>query len=365
MIKRLKGLMNWLEEENIDFAFIQTKANVFYLSNFYSEPHERLIGIFVFPKSEPIMVCPNMERPQAKAAGWDYEIISYSDSEDPWKFIKKRLTNEHTKSSVIAIEQEHISYNRAQALLNIYPNVELVSVENKLHSLRLIKDDQELSILKDAAKLADYGVEIGVNAISSGKTEMDILAQIEYELKRKGIREMSFSTMVLTGAKTADPHGNPGLAEIKKGDFVLFDLGVVLDGYCSDITRTVAYSEVNEGQSLIYETVLKAQKAALEKCKVGTRIGDIDKAARNFITEAGYGEYFPHRIGHGLGIDVHEFPSMSENNDDFLQEGAVLTIEPGIYVPKIGGVRIEDDIEITKEGYSSLTQFPKELMIVK
>lgn len=364
MNQRLAGVMQWLEEENINFAFVQTKANVFYLSQFYTEPHERLVGIIIFPNSEPIMICPNMEKPQARAAGWDYEIISYSDSENPWQLLEARLKKQLPSVSKIAIEKEHISFTRAKALLNMYPNGELVSVEEKLYSLRLVKDEKELKILKQAAQLADFGVEVGVNAIKAGKTEMDILALIEYELKRKGIREMSFSTMVLTGAKTADPHGNPGLTEIKRGDFVLFDLGVVLDGYCSDITRTVAFQEISEKQREIYETVLGAQLQALSTCKVGTRIGDIDLAARNYITNAGYGEYFPHRIGHGLGIEVHEFPSMSENNNDRLQEGAVFTVEPGIYVPSIGGVRIEDDLVITKEGFESLTNYPKELIIV-
>jgi Xaa-Pro dipeptidase len=364
MNQRLTGVMKWLEEKNIDFAFVQTKANVFYLSQFYTEPHERLVGIIVFPTREPIMICPNMEKPQAKNAGWEYEIISYSDSENPWSLLEKRLKAQLVSANTIAIEKEHISYTRANALLNMYPNGQLVSVEEKLYSLRLVKDEKELTILREAAKLADFGVEVGVNAIKAGKTEMDVLALIEYELKRKGIREMSFSTMVLTGAKTADPHGNPSLTEIKRGDFVLFDLGVVLDGYCSDITRTVAFQEINEKQRHVYETVLGAQLQALASCKIGTRIGDIDLAARNYISKAGYGEYFPHRIGHGLGIEVHEFPSMSENNNDLLQEGAVFTVEPGIYLPNIGGVRIEDDIVITIDGFESLTSYPKELIIV-
>ncbi|MCT8137383.1 aminopeptidase P family protein [Anaerobacillus sp. CMMVII] len=364
MNKRLTRVMDWLAEKNVDFAFVQTKANVFYLSQFYTEPHERLVGIVIFPTEEPILICPNMEKPQAKAAGWEHEIISYSDSENPWDLLEKRIKGLVPTASVIAIEKEHISYTRATALLNMFPQGQLVSVEEKLYSLRLIKEPSELEILKQAAKLADFGVEVGVHALKSGKTEMDVLALIEYELKRKGIREMSFSTMVLTGRKTADPHGNPGLTEITGGDFVLFDLGVVLDGYCSDITRTVVFQEASEKQQEIYETVLGAQLQALAACKIGTRIGDIDLAARNYITNAGFGEYFPHRIGHGLGIEVHEFPSMSENNNDLLQEGAVFTVEPGIYVPSIGGVRIEDDIVITKDGFESLTKYPKDLIIV-
>ena len=176
---------------------------------------------------------------------------------------------------------------------------------------------------------------------------------------------MSFSTMVLFGEKSADPHGNPGLRQLKEGDFVLFDLGVVLDGYCSDITRTVAFGDINEQQREIYDTVLKAELAALEQSKPGTRIGDLDMTARDIITKAGYGDYFPHRIGHGLGISVHEFPSMSQNNDGILKEGMVYTIEPGIYVPGVGGVRIEDDVVVTKDGYKTLTNYPKELQIIK
>lgn len=362
---RLTRLMNWLKVTNIDFAFVQTKANVFYLSGFYFEPHERLIGIVVFPNAEPIMICPNMEKSQAKAAGWENEIISYSDSDNPWLLLEQRFKKEHKILYSIAVEKEHISFYRANALLNMYPQAQLVSVEEKLRSLRLIKDDKELAILKEAAKLADFGVEVGINAICEGKTEMDILALIEYELKRKGIREMSFSTMVLTGLKTANPHGNPGLAEIKQGDFVLFDLGVVLNGYCSDITRTICYQHISDQQHHVYETVLAAQSAALSICKIGTRVGDLDTVARNHISEKGYGEFFPHRIGHGLGIEVHEFPSMSDNNNDLLVEGSVFTIEPGIYVPSIGGVRIEDDVVITKNGYQCLTTYPKELIVVK
>ncbi|MER2259014.1 MAG: M24 family metallopeptidase, partial [Priestia megaterium] len=230
--------------------------------------------------------------------------------------------------------------------------------------LRLIKDEREVEILQKAAALADFGVEVGVAALKEGITEMDVLAKIEYELKRKGIREMSFSTMVLFGEKTGEAHGNPGLRTLKPGDMVLFDLGVVLDGYCSDITRTVAYKSINDKQKEIYETVQRAEQAALEASKHGTRIGDLDMVARNIITEAGYGEYFLHRLGHGLGISVHEFPSMSRNNDDVLQEGMVYTIEPGIYIPGLGGVRIEDDVIITKDGYETLTKYPKELQII-
>ena len=223
---------------------------------------------------------------------------------------------------------------------------------------------QEISLIREACKLADYAVEVGCAEIKEGKTELEIVAAIEYELKKKGITDMSFATMVLTGANGASPHGTPGQTKIQKGDFVLFDLGVIVDGYCSDITRTVAYGEINDKQKEIYDTVLKAQLAAIEASKPEVTCANVDLTARKIISDAGYGEYFPHRLGHGLGIGVHEYPSLTETNDLQLEAGMVYTIEPGIYVPNVAGVRIEDDILVTKNGVEILTKFPKELQYI-
>ena len=203
-----------------------------------------------------------------------------------------------------------------------------------------------------------------VHEIKEGKTELEIVAAIEYELKKKGITDMSFATMVLTGANGASPHGTPGQTKIQKGDFVLFDLGVIVDGYCSDITRTVAYGEINDKQKEIYDTVLKAQLAAIDASNPEVTCANVDLTARKIISDAGYGEYFPHRLGHGLGIGVHEYPSLTETNELQLEAGMVYTIEPGIYVPNVAGVRIEDDILVTKNGVEILTKFPKELQYI-
>lgn len=176
---------------------------------------------------------------------------------------------------------------------------------------------------------------------------------------------MSFDTMVLTGKNGALPHGTPGETKIKKGDLVLFDLGVVHKGYCSDITRTVAFGDISDEQKKIYDTVLEAQIAAVEKVKAGVKASEIDLTARNIIRDAGFGDYFPHRLGHGLGASVHEFPSITETNSMELQENMVFTIEPGIYVPGVAGVRIEDDLVVTKDGVQVLTEFPKTLQVIE
>lgn len=365
MEKRISELTNWLKQEDISFAFVTSTANIFYLSKFYTNPHERVAGVAVFQNEEPFLICPQMEAAEAKKAGWNFEIVGYSDTDNPWEFIKNAVQKRNIDVRTIAIEKEHLTFDRVENLQNIFPTITFKAVEDKLHELRLIKDETELTILREAAKLADFGVEVGVSAIKEGVSELEIVAKIEYELKKKGVREMSFSTMVITGAKTAAPHGTPGLDLIQKGDLVLFDLGVIVDGYCSDITRTVAYHSINEQQREIYETVLKAQLAAVDASKPGIEIGKLDCTARDIIADAGYGEYFTHRLGHGLGIDIHEFPSLNATNQNALKTGMTFTIEPGIYVPTIGGVRIEDDVYITETGVEVLTKYPKELQIIK
>ena len=365
MNNRLTLFKQWLETSDIPFAFITSTENVFHLSGFHSDPHERLLALAIFPHAEPILICPKMEASDAKNAGWEYDIIGYTDVEDPWEMLQQAVGERNIRATKIAIEKEHLNVERYEKIQTHFVEPALVSAEEKLRQLRMIKDEKELSIIREACKLADFAIEIGVNEITEGKTEMDVLAAIEYELKRKGINEMAFSTMVLTGKNAASPHGTPGLTKIQKGDLILFDLGVVYEGYCSDITRTVAYYDINDKQKEIYDTVLQAQLAAIEASKPGALCKDLDLAARNYIASKGYGEYFPHRLGHGLGISVHEYPSLTETNELPLQEGMVYTIEPGIYVPEIAGVRIEDDIYVTADGCEILTQYPKTLQIIK
>jgi Xaa-Pro dipeptidase len=231
-------------------------------------------------------------------------------------------------------------------------------------SMRVIKTAKEYTLLKEAAALADFGVKTGIKAIEAGRSELGIIAEIEYALKKQGVQEMSFSTMVLSGDKTASPHGTPGMNKITSGDLILFDLGVVFEGYCSDITRTVAYKSIRDDQRDIYNTVLTAEEKAIAASVNNTPVGNIDKAARDHINAAGYGEYFNHRIGHGIGVETHEYPSMHSNNDLTLEPGMCYTIEPGIYIPGKGGVRIEDMIFMTEKGPEVLTETPKQLQII-
>ncbi len=361
---RLDHLYKSLEKNNLDSIFITSKANVFYFSQYYTDPHERLVGLYISKKHDPVLVVPAMEEQDAKRAGWSHATIAYHDHEDVWALIESYIAKQGDAPQSIGLEQEHITLERYKAIKRILPATEVVDAQELLARLRVIKTAHEYTLLKQAAQLADFGIETGMKAIREGVSEMDIVATIEYELKKQGVQAMSFSTTVLSGSKTASPHGIPGNETIEKGDFILFDLGVIFEGYCSDITRTFAYRHVTDQQREIYETVLQAEEAAIQASNIGTEVGQIDQTARKVIDDAGYGSYFTHRIGHGLGIEVHEYPSMHANNTLPLEKGMCYTIEPGIYIPDVGGVRIEDMIFMAKNGAESLTKFPKHLHIL-
>lgn len=364
-MKRIEDIQKFLKQQDVDAAFVTTPDNVFYVSGFDSNPQERLLGVMVFKDAEPFVICPLMEVPDVKSAGWTYEVVGHADTDDAWDIIMDTLKTRGSVPTSIAIEKSHLTVERMERMEELFKGATFTQLDEQLNSMRVIKDADELDNLRKAAELADYAIEVGCKEIAEGKTELEILMAIEFEMKKKGVQKMSFDTMVLSGPKTASPHGIPGERKIQQGDFILFDLGVVYNGYCSDITRTVAFGEPTDAQRDVYDTVKKAEQAAVDLVRPGVKAFEIDKIARDIIDEAGYGDYFTHRIGHGLGISVHEFPSITGTNELVLEEGMVFTIEPGIYNPEITGVRIEDDVVVTTDGVEVLTKFPKELQIIQ
>lgn len=360
---KTEQVQRYLHDHALDGALLTSTENVYYTTGFRSDPHERWLAVFISPEGQNILICPGMEEAEARHAGWDGFIIGYSDTENPIALLHKKI-NTGKELNTLAIESSHLTVERLNSLKQSFGEITVHSIDQTMNDLRVVKTEEEIALLQEAAHLADYAIEVACKELAEGKTELDILATIEYELKRKGITEMSFSTMVLTGKNAASPHGTPGLTQIKKGDLVLFDLGVVYKGYCSDITRTVAFGEITTEQQKIYDTVLAAEMTALEMVKPGVKASELDRAARQVIDEAGYGKFFPHRLGHGLGLNVHEYPSITSSNDMILQEGMTFTIEPGIYVPNVAGVRIEDDVLVTANGFKTLTKFPKTLQII-
>ncbi|MDJ1155457.1 Xaa-Pro peptidase family protein [Macrococcus caseolyticus] len=355
-MKNLEKLTAYMTEQNITHAFITTPENINYFSGFLSDPHERLTALYVTQHKASLIV-PAMEVNDAINAS-NLNTVGYSDTEDAFQVAKRQL--EIPDGVVMFIEEEHVTVKREKAIQLHFKPSALQSIDQIIKDMRNIKSEDEIALLKQAARYADQAVETGVAALKIGITEAEVVQIIESEMKRiEGISDMSFSTMVLFGDHAASPHGTPGGRTLNEDEYVLFDLGVIYKGYCSDITRTVAFGTPPQLHQDIHSIVTEANKRAIALVKPGVSIKDIDAAARDYIISKGYGDYFPHRLGHGLGISVHEFPDISSSNENTLQAGMVFTIEPGIYYPETVGVRIEDDILVTEDGYEVLTSYVK------
>lgn len=243
----------------------------------------------------------------------------------------------------------------------IHPSDEL---EKILKDLRLVKEDYEIDCVIKAQRMAEKAFDDILGFIRPGVTEMQIAAELEYRMKLAGSEMVSFETIALSGEKTSMPHGVPGDRIIKSGDFITMDFGAVYKGYHSDMTRTIAVGSATDEMKKVYNIVLNANLAAIEKVADGVKISEVGFAARNLINQAGYGEFFTHSTGHGVGLEIHEAPTVSFKNEKNLTSGQLITIEPGIYLEGKFGVRIEDMVVVTKNGCNNLTNAPKSLIIV-
>ena len=229
---------------------------------------------------------------------------------------------------------------------------------------RIIKSKSEIEKMRRAQQITEEALTELLNIVKPGVKESTLAFELEFLMRKKGAEGISFDLITITGAKTSMPHGVPGDVEVRNGDFVTFDVGALYEGYHSDMTRTYAVGEVSDYQREIYDTVLKAQLTALAKVKAGVKAYDIDRTARSVIARAGYGDYFRHSTGHGVGLEIHEEPFVSARGETLLSEGMVITVEPGIYLPGKFGVRIEDMVVVTNDGCDNLATLPKELIIL-
>ena len=243
-------------------------------------------------------------------------------------------------------------------------NCELVPVGGLMEALRAVKDEEETGIMIAAQNIASRAFTELLNEIRVGVTERELAARLQYLMVHYGGEKASFDTIVVSGANSSMPHGVPTDKPLAAGDFVTFDFGCKYRGYCSDTTRTVAVGHATDDMREIYETVLAAQKAGIAAARPGVTGKEVDAAARDVIAAAGYGEYFGHGFGHGLGIEVHELPNAAPSYDQPLPAGAVISAEPGIYLPGKMGVRIEDILILTPDGSRNITDLPKDLLIL-
>jgi len=268
-----------------------------------------------------------------------------------------------SKLKTLAVEKS-ISVN-LYMFFNEKFGMDLLPVAGMVEDLRRCKSDDEIKSLKKAFSIADNAFAELIKIIKPGMTESQIAAHLEFFMKSSGSTEPSFSTIIASGPNSACPHASPGNRKIKKGEMLKIDFGAVYDGYHSDMTRTVFIGKATEKFKKVYDVVLTAQKEAIKALRVGAICKDIDAVARKVIADAGYGEYFGHGLGHSLGLDVHEAPSLSSKCEDKIVAGVTFTVEPGIYLPDWGGIRIEDVFLVKEKGLLKFTGSPNSIIEIK
>lgn len=347
---RQQKLINEIRNERqVDIALIMSPMNIYYYTGFHSEPDERFLAFVIDAKTEKTMLFyPSLDESAAKSQAQVEEFIPMFDTENAYaKFSQKLGTNIQS----IAFEKSYITVLQYEQMKDFYPQVDFFTdIEPFILSERAKKTKSEIEHVKKAIELTEKGLENTIKKLVLGMKEIQVKAELEYQLMLLGADKIAFDTIVLSGENSALPHGVASDRELERGDFLLFDFGVTINGYHSDLTRTFIIGEGTEKQIDMYETVRMANEKAIKQVEVGQPLKKIDQAARNYISEKHYGQYFTHRVGHGLGLDVHEAPSIHHENEDIIEPGLLFTIEPGIYVPEIGGVRIEDNIYINEKG---------------
>jgi Xaa-Pro dipeptidase len=362
-MNHLAQLQQWLADQNLDVAYISNPTNVAYFSGYFSDPEERVQALLVFPDAEPFYFGPQLSVEAVKKTGWTYGDYGYLDHEEPFAKIATQVKARCANPKRWAIEKDDLPYGRYEFILNQFPDATFPGDASRfIEKAKLVKTPDEIAIMIEAGKEADFAFEVGFNALKTGRTEQEVVAEIEYALMKKGVMHMSFDTIVQAGVNAADPHGGPTTAKVQPNELVLFDLGTVHNAYMSDATRTVAFGKPDAKSLEIHKVCLEANLTAQAAVKPGIKASELDKIARDIITKAGYGEYFIHRLGHGIGTSTHEFPSIMEGNDMLLEPGMCFSIEPGIYIPGVAGVRIEDCIHVTENGCEPFTHTPKNLL---
>jgi Xaa-Pro aminopeptidase len=357
-MNRIEKLVTRLKEEKLDGIFLLNDSNVRYISGFTGS--ESYVVITVQTRA---FVTDSRYTEQAEAECKDFEIIRWGK---PSKGMHETIKEICEKGGVkrLAFERQHVTYAMYEELSKALDGVELVPTAGLVEDLRNVKDETELNYMRKAAQIADEAFTEILKYIKPGVSEMDIERELQYIIKKKGAEDVGFSTIVASGKRSSLPHAIPCDKKIEKGDFVTLDFGAKYMGYRSDMTRTIVVGTPSDKQRDIYEIVKKAQEDASKAVKPGVAGKVPDTCARDYITKAGYGEYFGHGLGHGVGLDIHEGPTLSRLAEKLLEVGNVVTVEPGIYLPDWGGVRIEDTVVVQENGIEVLTKSPKGLIVI-
>jgi Xaa-Pro aminopeptidase len=354
--ERTERLLSRLAERGVDVMVVSNLVNVRYLTGFTGSNGLVLAGA------------------DTRAFLTDFRYVEQAAAEVDGSYERHTISGELLDALVellpegalrVGFEDEHMSVKQHNGLAErLAEGVELVGASGVVEGLRAIKDSGEVARVGEAAELADAALRRIIGEGLAGRTERDVALALEQDMRRRGAARPSVDTIVAAGAHGALPHARPRDVEIRPGDLVVIDWGAELDGYCSDCTRTFSVGEPTAEARRIYELVLEAQLAGLHAVRAGVSGPEADSAARSVIEAGGHGQHFGHGLGHGVGIEVHESPRLSQRSNDELQAGHVVTVEPGIYLPGKFGVRIEDLVVVTEEGCEVLTSLSKELTVV-
>ena len=356
-----------LKEAGLDALILNASPSLKYLTGLSFHLSERpVMGIFTVGGGFRIFL-PELEISKLDNLPFLFESFVYGEDPSTWQEVLRNAVSGLGKpGSRIGVDDRWIRMLEMRMLYAECEQVEFENAEQITSALRINKDESELALMRKAVQIAEAAFEKLLGQIEAGQTERQIASILTKNLYDQGSGStLPFAPLVASGPQnSANPHAFPGERVIQDGDLIVIDWGASVDGYFSDITRTIAVGDINADQVEIYEAVLAANQVGRAFGKPGVTCSDLDAAARSVIEEAGFGEYFIHRTGHGLGIEVHEAPFIRFGNQRTLQPGNTFTIEPGVYIPGVSGVRIEDDVVITEDGLKSLTTYPRDLIRV-
>jgi len=353
MSKRIDALREIINENKLDGLIITKQQNWQYLSGFSGTN-----AVLLITGEDNYLITDFRYLAQAAEEVTGFHIVK------PFAVIEDTLVEKVTELGLkrLGFEDDSISYHVYSSYRGKLTDVELVPLHQAVETVRQVKDTAEISALRKAAEIADAAFDDVLKLIKPGVRESEIALEIECFMRRKGAQKPAFDLIVASGPRAALPHGVATDKTFAAGELVIIDFGAVYAGYHSDMTRTVVLGQPDRRQRDIYELVLRAQERAIEAIKPGVKCSAVDLKARDMITVEGYGANFGHGLGHGVGLEIHEKPGFTPKDDTVLEPGMVLTVEPGIYLNSWGGVRIEDLVLVTADGYEILSKSPKQLI---
>lgn len=355
--ERLNKVLREMENKNVPQMLVSDPAAIFYLTGKWIHPGERMLALYINLNGNNKLFI-NELFPVFEDLG--VEKVWFSDTQDSIEIISRYVD----KEKPMGVDKNWPARFLLR-LMELKGGSTFINGSAILDRVRMCKDENEKNLMRAASKLNDMAVERMIKLIPEKLTEKKMAQSLSTIYEELGAEGFSFDPIIAYGANAADPHHGVDNSIVKEGDSVIIDIGCIKDSYCSDMTRTVFYKSVSEKAREVYNTVLEANRKAIETVKPGVRFCDIDAAARNYIESKGYGKYFTHRTGHSIGIEVHDFGDVSAINTDRVEPGMIFSIEPGIYLTGEVGVRIEDLVLVTENGCEVLNKYDKELMIVE